>query len=490
MKTIFMDGNFLLSTEISRKLYHEAAAGEPIFDYHCHLNPKEIAENRRFANLSEIWLAGDHYKWRVMRANGIDERLITGDADPYDKFLAWAETVPRLLGNPLYHWSHLELQRYFDIYEPLSKANAPQVWNAANEKLKNDEALSVYGIFRRFKVYAVGTTDDPADGLEWHDTISAAGKTETKVLPSFRPDRALNVEKPDFPEYINHLGKAAGKNITNIDDLLAVLRDRINFFDKHGCCAADHGLEYLPFETARDGSTGSQWEKEAGAVFAKALSGGTADRQEVESFKTFVLCFLAGEYHDHDWAMQLHLSALRTINTPMLKILGPDTGYDVVHDHPVAAKLSRLLDTVEERGKLPKVILYSLNPKDFYPLATVMGSFQGDGIPGKMQLGSAWWFLDHRDGMENQMRLLANTGLLSRFVGMLTDSRSFLSYPRHEYFRRILCNLIGGWAENGEVPDDFFLLGDMVRDISFRNALRYFENSNNSNKGVYYGKNN
>jgi glucuronate isomerase len=474
----FMDEDFLLQTKTARRLFHEAAAGEPIFDYHCHLPPKEIAENRRFPDLAQVWLGegnyGDHYKWRMLRANGVDEKLITGTgSDPYERFLAWADTAPRLLGNPLYHWAHLELQRYFDIYEPLNKESAPAIWKAANEKLKNDPDFSVYGIFKKFKVHAVGTTDDPADSLEWHKKIAGAKETETRVIPSFRPDKALNIDKEGFGEYIARLGKAAGKIIESLADLLEVLRGRIALFDSLGCRASDHGLDYIPFEAAADGSTGAQWEKEAAETFKTVISGGKTDARSAEAYKTFVLVFLAGEYADKGWAMQLHAAAIRNNNTRMFKALGPDTGYDAVHDSPVAAKLSRLLDTLEERGKLPKTILYSLNFKDFYPMATIMGCFQG-GTPGKIQLGSSWWFLDHKDGMEDQMKLLANVGLLSRFIGMLTDSRSFLSYPRHEYFRRILCNILGNWAEDGEVPNDFALLSGMVRDISFGNALRYF----------------
>ena len=481
----FMDNDFLLSNKTAQMLYHEAAAAEPIFDYHCHLPPKEIADNRRFPDLAQVWLGegnyGDHYKWRVMRANGVDEKLITGTgADPYDRFMAWADTMPKILGNPLYHWTHLELQRFFGIHEPLNRESAPAIWKAANEKLANDPDFSVYGIFKKFRVYAVGTTDDPADTLEWHEKTVSAKKaggepaTDTKVLPSFRPDKAINIDKEGFAEYIAKLGQSAGIKITGLGDLLDALRRRVDFFDRHGCRASDHGLEYIPFETAGDGSTGALWEKEAGEAFAKVLSGGKADRRAMDSYKTFVLVYLAHCYAEKGWAMQLHISAIRNNNTRMFRALGPDTGFDAVHDHPAAAHLSGLLDTAEMTGKLPRIILYSLNFKDFYPLATIGGCFQGDGIPGKIQLGSSWWFLDHRDGMEDMMKLLANVGLLSRFIGMLTDSRSFLSYPRHEYFRRILCNILGVWAEDGEIPCDEKLLKQMVRDISFWNAKQYF----------------
>ena len=486
--TKFMDKDFLLSNRIARKLFHEFAEQEPVFDYHCHLIPREIAENRRFTNLAGLWLGGDHYKWRVLRANGIPEKLISGDAEPYDKFLAWADTVPKLIGNPLYHWTHLELQRYFDIKEPLNRRSAADIWREANRQIENNPDFSVLGIFKKFRVYAVGTTDDPADSLEWH--ARAKGLHETMVLPSFRPDRVLNIEKPDFPAYITRLGAAAGKSVDTVDELLAALCDRIAFFDRMGCRAADHGLEYMPFAPAlhdkiRDGVQAvsfTQWEKEIKEIFAAAMDGNAPDERGAESWKTFLLYFLGSQYFKYGWVMQLHLSALRNNNTCAFNKLGPDTGFDAVHDHPLAEKLARFLDMLDFAGKLPKIILYSLNSKDFYTLGTLMGCFQGSAdfnqgsVPGKIQLGSGWWFLDHKDGMEMQMKVLGNLGLLSRFIGMLTDSRSFLSYPRHEYFRRILCNTVGTWVENGEVPGDMTLLGSMVRDISFRNAQNYFEN--------------
>lgn len=471
----FMDKDFLLTTKTARWLYHEVAAQEPIFDYHCHLNPKEIAENRRFSNLTEIWLGGDHYKWRAMRSNGIDERFITGDAPPYEKFLAWAKTIPETLGNPLYHWTHLELQRYFGIYEPLNERTAPAIWEKANGALASDPDLSVYGIFKKFRVYAVGTTDDPADDLAWHDEIRRSGKTSTRVLPSFRPDKALNIHLPGFADYIQKLGSVAGRSIRTLADLLQVLGDRIRYFDERGCRASDHALEYPPFELASDGQAGAGWEAEVQQIFVRALEGASLSREESDRYRTFVLLFLAGEYKKRGWAMQLHLAAIRNNNSRMFARLGPDTGYDAVHDHPVTANLAALLNLMEGEGKLPKTILYSLNPKDYYPLGTLMGCFQGEGIPGKIQLGSAWWFCDHRDGMEEQLRVLGNLGLLPRFIGMLTDSRSFLSYPRHEYFRRILCNLLGQWAEAGEIPRDRMLLSRVVQNISFRNAQGYFE---------------
>ena len=485
-----MDDNFLLSGKTAEKLYHGAAAGQPIFDYHCHLIPKEIAENRRFPDLASIWLGGDHYKWRQMRSNGVHEKLITGDGEPYDKFIAWADTVPRLIGNPLYHWTHLELKRYFDIHEPLNPKSAPAIWKAANEKLSSDPSLSVFGIFEKMNVHAVGTTDDPADSLEWHAKVKALGSqgTGTKVLPSFRPDRILNIEKPEFSGYIASLAASAGTTVNSLDDLLAAIKNRIDFFHKTGCVTSDHGLDFVPFATAsgdpvlaRPGEINfAAWEKEMASVFTAAMKGKTPDARACESWKTFIINFVGGEYADRGWVMQIHVAAVRSNNSAALAALGPDTGYDAVHDRPLAEKLARLMDLLHFSGRLPKTILYSLNVKDLYPMATLMGCFQGEhdpgkkAVPGKIQLGSGWWFLDHLDGMETQMRLLANTGLLSRFVGMLTDSRSFLSYPRHEYFRRLLCNIIGTWADNGEIPADLDLLAGMVQDISFCNAQKYF----------------
>ncbi|GMO40534.1 MAG: glucuronate isomerase [Treponemataceae bacterium] len=467
----FMDGDFLLETETARTLFHNAAKNQPIFDYHCHLIPSQIAENRQFANLAEVWLGGDHYKWRMMRAMGIDESLVTGDAPAYDKFLAWARTVENLIGNPLYHWTHLELQRYFGIYEPLTEKTAPAIWEKANALLQKPE-LSVKGIFERFKVHAVGTTDDPADSLEYHKAIAeggaAIGKIDTRVIPTFRPDKALNIEQQGFAAYIETLGKASGVKIRSVADVLAALEKRLDFFAAHGCRASDHGLEYPPFVLAGDG--------EIEKTFQDALAGKPVTRQTADAYKTKILCALAGMYEKRGIVMQLHLAALRNVNARMCKRLGPDTGYDAVHDREQAGNLAGILSHIESSGEktaLPKTVLYTLNPKDYYPLVTIMGGFQG-GVRGKMQLGSAWWFCDTRDGMEQQMKTLANAGVLPAFVGMLTDSRSFLSYPRHEYFRRILCNIIGNWVENGEYPAGMEKLSEIVQNISFGNAKYYF----------------
>jgi glucuronate isomerase len=472
----FMDDDFLLETGTARDLFHQAAKHEPIFDYHCHLNPAHIAENKRFANLTEVWLGGDHYKWRVMRAMGIDESCITGNAPDYDKFLAWAETVENLIGNPLYHWTHLELQRYFGIFEPLTTASARKIWEQANAVLPG---LSVRDILTKFRVHTVGTTDDPVDSLEHHRAIAAGtapiGKVDTKVIPSFRPDKALNIGLKDFPAYIEKLAAVSGLAIRSVGDLLDALEKRLDFFAGLGCRASDHGLEYPPFAAAPDG--------EVEAVFKDALAGKIPAPDMADAFRTKVLTGLAGFYAKRGMIMQIHLAAIRNVNSRMLKRLGPDTGYDAVLDRGLSANLAALLDHIDQAGSLPKTVLYSLNPRDYYPLVTVMGGFQDNdakrenrpGIRGKMQFGSAWWFCDHRDGMEEQLRTLANIGLLPVFIGMLTDSRSFLSYPRHEYFRRILCNLIGKWVENGEYPGGAEKLREIVRSISFQNARRFFE---------------
>ncbi|MDR2784331.1 MAG: glucuronate isomerase [Treponema sp.] len=471
----FMDDDFLLETETARELFHQAAEWQPIYDFHCHLIPAQIAENRRFTNLTEIWLGGDHYKWRMMRALGVAEAFITGDEPDYEKFLAWAGTVENLIGNPLYHWTHLELQRCFGIYEPLGEKTAPVIWEKANTALAG---LSVRDIFAKFRVYAVGTTDDPADSLEYHQAIAAGtapiGKIETRVIPSFRPDRAVNIGREEFPAYIEKLSAAAGINIRSVTDLLAALEKRLDFFAGQGCRASDHGLEYVPFALKSDG--------EIERIFRDALAGKIPEPFEADAFRTRLLAALAGFYAKRGMVMQIHVAALRNVSALMLRRLGPDTGYDAVQDCRISENLAALLDHIERSGGLPRTVLYSLNPKDYYPIATVMGGFQDNrageenrpGIAGKMQLGSAWWFCDHRDGMEEQLRVLANVGLLPAFVGMLTDSRSFLSYPRHEYFRRILCNLLGNWVENGEYPRDTEKLGEIVRNISFANARAYF----------------
>lgn len=458
----FMDENFLLSNDSAVRLYHEYAKVMPIFDYHCHLIPKEIADNKRESSITSAWLYGDHYKWRQMRTNGYDET----QGDDYEKFYHYADTVAHAIGNPLYHWSHLELQRFFDIYTPLSPKTAREIYDQANKKLKEDPDLDAYGIFKKFNVYAVGTTDDPSDSLEYHVAIKKAGKTATKVIPSFRPDKAMNIDAAGFNEYIDKLATVADVKITSAADVMTALAKRLDWFIANGCLATDHAIIVPPYAPASDAKVNE--------VFGKARSGQCVTAEEAEIYRTYILMSLAEEYSKRNIVMQLHMQAARNNNTRMFNVLGADTGYDAVTDKELSYNLSRFLDTLDGRHALPKTIIYSLNPKDYYTIGTLMECFQSD-IPGKIQMGSAWWFCDHIDGMTEQMKVLGNLGLLSRFVGMLTDSRSFLSYPRHEYFRRILCNMLGTWMENGEIPEDYDLVGSMVQDISFNNAKRYFE---------------
>ena len=463
----FMDKDFLLESGMAKKLFHDHAADMPIFDYHCHLIPEQIATDKRFTTITDAWLGGDHYKWRQMRTCGFDEKLITGDADPFDKFMAWAETMENLIGNPLYHWTHLELQRYFGIYDVLNRKNAKKIYDEANEQFKNNPELSVFGIMKKFKVYAVGTTDDPADDLKYHKIIRDEGKCPAKVIPSYRPDKALNIEKPDFAEYIAKLGAAAGIAIKKSADVVEALEKRLAFFVEMGCRASDHALMTCPH---------TFWSEECvNKVFEKRMGGEEVTKEESDAWRTYILTALAHAYKKNNVAMQLHFAAIRDNNLTMYKLLGPDTGYDASYDENLAYGVAEFFKALSAENSVPKTIFYSLNPKDYYSLGTLMGCYQGDGIKGKIQLGSAWWFCDHRDGMEEQIKVLANLGCLPAFVGMLTDSRSFLSYSRHEYFRRILCNVIGGWADNGEVPNDEEMLGKIVSDISFNNAQKYFE---------------
>ena len=463
----FMDKDFLLETKTAEKLFHEHAADMPIFDYHCHLIPEQIATDKRFTTITDAWLGGDHYKWRMMRACGFDEKLVTGDADPYDKFLAWAETMENLIGNPLYHWTHLELQRYFGIKDILCRKNAKKIYDEANAQFKENPELSVFGIMKKFKVYAVGTTDDPADDLKYHKIIREEGKCPAKVIPSYRPDKALNIDKPDFADYIVKLAKAADMEIRSVEDVIAALEKRLAFFVEMGCRASDHALITCPH---------TFWDAaKVNAVFTKRMDGAEVTAEEADAYRTMVLTALAKAYKKGNVAMQCHFASIRDNNKTMYKLLGPDTGYDASHDKELAEGISIFFGNLSVTDEVPKTIFYSLNPKDYYSLATLMGCYQGDGIKGKMQLGSAWWFCDHRDGMEEQIKILANVGMLPAFVGMLTDSRSFLSYSRHEYFRRILCNVIGTWVENGEFPADMEILGKIVEDISFNNAKNYFE---------------
>lgn len=460
----FMDENFLLTNKTAEILYHEYAKDMPIFDYHCHLSPKEIAENKRYRNIAEIWLGGDHYKWRALRSNGVEERYITGDASDKEKFMKWAETMPQCIGNPLYHWTHLELKRFFGIDTLLSAETADEIWEKCNAMLQTDE-FTAQGLIKRSNVKAVCTTDDPVDSLEYHIAI-AKKPFGVKVLPAFRPDKSFNIDKEGFLDWVAKLEKVVGKNIKTVADMKGALRQRIEFFHEVGCRVSDHALDPIVFEAGT--------EEQANAALAKALNGEKLTDSEVKIYKTNILVFLGQQYARLGWVMQLHMGTIRNNSTRMMRSIGPDTGFDAIADYTYGEALAKFLDTLDTTDQLPKTILYCLNPRDNDMLGTIMGCFQGGGIPGKVQFGSGWWFNDQKDGMIRQMVALANLGLLSRFVGMLTDSRSFLSYTRHEYFRRILCNLIGEWVENGEVPNDIKLLGSIVQNICFNNAEQYF----------------
>jgi glucuronate isomerase len=461
----FIHEDFLLRNRMARRLYHHFAEDQPIFDYHCHLPPRDIAENRRFNNLSEIWLEGDHYKWRAMRANGVPERFVTGDAAPFEKFRAWAATVPHTLRNPLYHWTHLELKRYFGVDELLDEDSAVRIWKEANARLATP-ALTTQSILKKFKVTHLCTTDDPADDLKPHQALAAGGHA-TRVLPAFRPDKALAIHQPEaFNEWLDRLAEAADVDIRNFEAFLKALRRRHDFFHAQGCRLSDHGLNqcFADFPT----------EKVATAIFAKARGGGAVSPPEQTQFASFMMLFFGHLDAERGWVKQLHLGALRNNNTRLLTQLGPDTGFDSIGDFPQGTSLSRYLNRLDSENSLPKTIIYNVNPVDNYVFGTMIGNFQDGTIPGKVQWGSGWWFLDQKEGMEWQLNALSNLGLLSRFVGMITDSRSFMSYPRHEYFRRVLCNLIGRDVESGELPNDETLLGPMIRNICYQNARRYF----------------
>lgn len=460
-----MDENFLLQTETAQKLYHEHAAKMPIFDYHCHVPPKEIAEDKQFENITQIWLYGDHYKWRAMRANGVNERFCTGDASDWEKFEKWAETVPNTLRNPLYHWTHLELKLFFGIDKLLNPSTAKEIWDECNAKLQTYE-YSVRNIIRKANVHTICTTDDPVDSLEYHRQIKA-DNFEVAVLPAWRPDKAMAVENTSaFNRYADQLAEVSGISTGNFSDFMDALEKRHQFFHKNGCRLSDHGLETIVAEEFT--------EEEIGEIFQKIRSGTDLEKMEIAKFKSYMLIEFGLMDHSRGWTQQFHLGALRNNNTRLFKALGPDTGFDSIGDFEIGRPLSRFLDKLDMENKLTKTILYNLNPRDNELFATMIGNFQDGSVPGKMQFGSGWWFLDQKDGMEKQINALSNMGLLSRFVGMLTDSRSFLSYSRHEYFRRTLCNLIGNDVENGEIPNDMELLGQMVENICFNNAKEYF----------------
>jgi Glucuronate isomerase len=462
----YMDEFFLLNNGTAVKLYNEYAKDMPIFDYHCHLNPKEIAENKKFRNMTEIWLGGDHYKWRALRSNGVDERYINGDADDREKFEKWAETMPYCIGNPLYHWTSLELKRYFGMDLQLSPKTSEEIWAKCNAMLQKDE-FSARSLMKRSNVRAVCTTDDPIDSLEYHKEIAKDTSFDIKVTPTFRPDKGIKIENDGFKDWIDKLEKVSGMKIDSYKHLKNALAQRIGYFHDAGCRLSDHDINTISFQAGSDA--------DASAVFEKSLNGGNLSDYEINIYKTQTLLFLGREYARRNWVMQLHIGATRNNNTRMMNQLGPDRGFDAMGDSTFIQALSKMLDALDETNELPGTILYGLNPRDNEPIIAMMGCFQGGGIPGKLQYGPGWWYNDQKDGMVRQMTALANLGLLGRFVGMLTDSRSFLSYTRHEYFRRILCNLLGEWVENGEAPYDMELLGKMVQDISFYNARDYFD---------------
>lgn len=459
----FMDQDFLLSTETAKWLYHEVAEQLPIIDYHCHINPQEIAEDRKFENISQVWLGGDHYKWRVMRAGGISEDKITGSVDDREKFRAFASVMPQLIGNPLYHWSHLELQRGFGITEPLTQDNADEIYDRCNEILKDYSARQ---LMEKFHVKAIGTTDDPLDDLHWHEQIAADPTFSIKVLPTFRPDKAINIEKPGFDAYIQKLSETVGRALNTAEEVAEALCERIDYFDARGCRGADHGLDYCMYAEPDS--------KKANKAFAEALSGKRPSKKKADAYKTLLTVACAKKYAELNWVMQIHFGCLRDNNKPQFAALGPDTGYDAVNSQSGVENVAPLLNAFAENGGLPKVILYSLNPADNTAIATIMACFQGGGVAGKIQQGSAWWFNDNRPGMRQQLTDLAANGVLGRFVGMLTDSRSFLSYTRHEYFRRVLCELIGEWVESGQYPNDKKLLTKLIEDLCYHNTKEYF----------------
>ena len=461
----FMDKDFLLQTETAKELYHNHAAKMPIFDYHCHINPQEIAEDKQFENITQIWLYGDHYKWRGMRTNGIDEKYCTGDASDWEKFEKWAETVPYTLRNPLFTWTHLELKMFFGIDKVLNPETAKEIWDECNAKLQTPE-YSVRNIIRMANVDTICTTDDPIDSLEHHQKIKADG-FEVSVLPAWRPDKAMAVENAtDYNSYIEKLVEAAGMKIDSFNDLMQALDNRHQFFHDNGCRLSDHGLETFIAE--------DYTESEVQQIFKKIRGGNDLTSVEVLKFKSAMLYEFGIMDHSRGWTQQFHVGALRNNSTRLFNLLGADVGLDSIGDFEIAKPLSKLLDRLDMNNQLAKTVLYNLNPRDNELLGTMIGNFQDGSVPGKMQFGSGWWFLDQKDGMEKQLNALSNLGLLSRFVGMLTDSRSFLSYSRHEYFRRTLCNLLGNDVENGEIPNDMKLLGEMVENISFNNAKEYF----------------
>lgn len=461
----FINDNFLLQNKYAEELYHTYAKEQPIIDYHCHLPPRDIAEDKKYDNITQLWIYGDHYKWRAMRALGINEKYITGNASDKDKFMAWAKAVPQTLRNPLYHWTHLELKRYFGIDELLNEDSAERIYENVKAQLQKPEN-SCRGLLKKMNVETVVTTDDPLDSLEYHKQLRDSG-FEIKVSMAFRPDKAILIDAENYNEYIHQLSAVSGITIDSFKNLKKALTQRIKFFHENGCRLCDHGLNFISYSEFK--------QEEIAAIFSKKRNGETISAVEAEKFKTAILLFLGETYHKHGWVQQFHLGALRNNNKRMLSKLGPDTGWDSIGDYSQAENLSKFLDALDGKDKLSKTILYNLNPADNEIFASMIGNFNDGSIKGKIQFGSGWWFLDQKDGIINQLNALSNMGLLSCFIGMLTDSRSFLSFPRHEYFRRVLCNLLGAEMESGELPDDMELVGKMVADISYNNAKEYFD---------------
>ena len=463
----FMDSDFLLNSEVAKSLYKNYAdmTKIPVIDYHCHIDPQEICEDRKYENITQVWLGGDHYKWRQMRTNGVDEKYITGDASDREKFQKWAEILPRLIGNPLYHWSHLELKYYFGYEGNLNADTAEEVWNLCNEKLQSDD-FSVRNIIKRSNVKLICTTDDPVDSLEWHKKIKEDRTFDVQVLPAWRPDKSMSIEKPDYLNYVAKLSEVSGIKVSDFDSLKAAVSSRMDYFAQNGCSVSDHGLDYVmyaPYEEAKI--------KE---IYAKVLKGEKVSLEEEIKFKTAFMVFLGEQYARRGWVMQLHYGAKRNNNMDAFKKLGPDTGFDCINNYAPSSFLADYMNALAVTESVPKTIIYSLNPNDDAAISTIIGCFQGDGVRNKIQQGSAWWFNDHYTGMMNQMKSFAALSTLGNFVGMLTDSRSFLSYTRHDYFRRIMCDLIGSWVENGEYPYEEKNLAEIVKGISYNNAVEYF----------------
>ncbi|MGG3467209.1 glucuronate isomerase [Neobacillus pocheonensis] len=461
----FLDNHFLLNTDTAVKLYENAAAGLSIFDFHCHLNPQEVWENKAYESITQVWLSGDHYKWRLMRMHGVSERFITGDASDWEKFAAYAETVPHMIGNPLYHWTHMELKMFFGIEKRLTLETAREIYDECNEKLKQPD-FRPRAFIERSNVKFIGTTDDPASTLEYHQLLKNDDTFTAIIAPTFRPDGALFIERPTFAPWIEKLSDVSGIKVYSLESFLQALKQRVDYFHENGGRASDHDIQKMEFVEPS--------QEEVELIFNKRLSGEVLSEEEVIAYRAFLLKELGKMYAEKQWVMQLHMGALRNNNTKMKELIGPDTGFDSVGEENFAEGISRFLDALDKEDALPRTVLFNLNAKDNVVLAGMMGNFNEEGVPGKIQFGSGWWFLDHIDGMEKQMKDLANVGLLSHFIGMLTDSRSFLSYARHDYFRRILCNLLGEWVERGLVPNDMVFLENMVRNIGYNNAEKYF----------------